>query len=43
MLFGTENLLQATALMQLEPWDFMAVYFDGINGFGTTTSDVFGF
>lgn len=24
----------ATALMQLEPWDFMAVYYDGIDHFG---------
>ena len=24
----------ATAIMQLEPWDFMAVYFDGIDHFG---------
>ncbi len=24
----------ATATLQLEPWDFMAVYFDGIDHFG---------
>ena len=24
----------ATALMQLEPWDFMAIYYDGIDHFG---------